>query len=62
MLALLTRSYQVRGHLAAKIDPLGINNMDKEEAKKLIIRSVSVDAKVRNIDILKRFSMSASLD
>jgi len=39
------RSYQVRGHLAAKIDPLGINNMDKEEAKKLIIRSVSVDAK-----------------
>jgi len=39
------RSYQVRGHLAAQIDPLGINNMDTEEAKKMIIRSVTVDEK-----------------
>ena len=36
------RSYQVRGHLAAQIDPLHINNMSKEAAAKLIIRSVSV--------------------
>ena len=40
------RSYQVRGHLAAKIDPLGLNNMGEEEAKKMIIRSVTVDEKV----------------
>ena len=40
------RSYQVRGHLAASIDPLGLNNMDREQAKKMIIRSVTVDAKV----------------
>jgi 2-oxoglutarate dehydrogenase E1 component len=39
------RSYQVRGHLAAQIDPLGLNNMDKEQAKKMIIRSVTVDEK-----------------
>merc|ERR1711962_200041 len=39
------RSYQVRGHLAAKIDPLGLNNMGEEEAKKMIIRSVTVDEK-----------------
>jgi len=39
------RSYQVRGHLAAQIDPLGLNNMDSEEAKKMIIRSVRVDEK-----------------
>merc|ERR1719317_102824 len=31
------RSYQVRGHLAAQIDPLGLNNMDKEKAKNMII-------------------------
>merc|ERR1712165_344292 len=36
------RSYQVRGHLAASIDPLNINNMNKDEARKLIIRSVEV--------------------
>ena len=36
------RSYQVRGHLAAKIDPLNINNMSREEARKLIIRSAVV--------------------
>lgn len=36
------RSYQVRGHLAAQIDPLNLNNMPKEEAKRLIIRSVQV--------------------
>ena len=40
------RSYQVRGHLAAQIDPLGLNNMDREQAKKMIIRSVTVDEKV----------------
>merc|ERR1719423_73916 len=39
------RSYQVRGHLAAQIDPLGLNNMDPEQAKKMIIRSVTVDEK-----------------
>jgi len=39
------RSYQVRGHLAAHIDPLGLNNMDREQAKKMIIRSVTVDQK-----------------
>ena len=36
------RSYQVRGHLAAKIDPLNLSNMSIEAAKKLIIRSVTV--------------------
>merc|ERR1712223_837590 len=36
------RSYQVRGHLAASIDPLNINNMNKDEARKLIIRSAVV--------------------
>ena len=40
------RSYQVRGHLAASIDPLGLNNMDREQARKMIIRSVTVDEKV----------------
>ena len=40
------RSYQVRGHLAASIDPLGLNNMDREKARKMIIRSVTVDEKV----------------
>merc|ERR1719348_1440937 len=39
------RSYQVRGHLAANIDPLGLNNMSMEAAKKMIIRSVTVDEK-----------------
>merc|ERR1719228_3187566 len=39
------RSYQVRGHLAAQIDPLGLNNMDREQARKMIIRSVTVDEK-----------------
>ncbi len=28
--------------MAAQIDPLNLNNMNKEEAKKLIIRSVTV--------------------
>ena len=42
----LFRSYQVRGHLAANIDPLGLNNMDKEAAKKMINRSVTIDDKV----------------
>merc|ERR1712226_1763409 len=37
------RSYQVRGHLAAKLDPLQINVMDKEKADKLILRSMDVD-------------------
>ena len=39
---LLIRSYVSRGHLAAQIDPLGLNNMDREQAKKMIIRSVTV--------------------
>jgi len=39
------RSYQVRGHLAAQIDPLGLNNMEKDKAKNMIIRSVKVDEK-----------------
>eukprot|EP00091_Calanus_sinicus_P010333 TRINITY_DN2411_c0_g1_i4.p3 TRINITY_DN2411_c0_g1~~TRINITY_DN2411_c0_g1_i4.p3 ORF type:complete len:121 (+),score=45.20 TRINITY_DN2411_c0_g1_i4:382-744(+) len=39
------RSYQVRGHLAAQIDPLGLNNMEKEKAKNMIIRSVTVEDK-----------------
>ena len=38
----LYRSYQVRGHLAAKIDPLNINNKTRQQAKKLVIRSVKV--------------------
>ena len=42
----LHRSYQVRGHLAAQIDPLGLNNMEKEKAKDMIIRSVTVEDKV----------------
>ena len=33
----------MRGHLAASIDPLNINNMNKDEARKLIIRSAVVD-------------------
>ena len=39
---------QVRGHLAAQIDPLGLNNMEREKAKKMIIRSVTVDQKVHS--------------
>ncbi len=35
-------SRQVRGHLAAQVDPLNLNNMNREEAKKLIIRSVNI--------------------
>merc|ERR1711971_359973 len=30
------RSYQVRGHLAAEIDPLGLNNMEREKAKETV--------------------------
>jgi 2-oxoglutarate dehydrogenase complex dehydrogenase (E1) component-like enzyme len=36
----------VRGHLAANIDPLGLNNMKREDAKKMIIRSVTINDKV----------------
>ena len=32
----------MRGHLAAKIDPLNLSNMSIDAAKKLIIRSVQV--------------------
>ena len=46
VILMLSRSYQVRGHLAANIDPLGLNNIDTEQAKKMIIRSVTVDSKV----------------
>ena len=38
----------MRGHLAAQIDPLGLNNMDKEKAKNMIIRSVTIEDKVRH--------------
>ena len=41
--------FQVRGHLAAQIDPLGLNNMEREKAKKMIIRSVTVDQKVHSL-------------
>ena len=51
-LKILFRSYQVRGHLAAQIDPLGLNNMNPEQAKKMIIRSVTVDEKVGEHNIL----------
>ena len=33
----------MRGHLAAKLDPLNINIMDKEKAEKLILRSMDVE-------------------
>ncbi len=33
---------KVRGHLAAQTDPLNLNTMTKEDAQKMIIRSVSV--------------------
>ena len=46
VILMFSRSYQVRGHLAANIDPLGLNNIDTEQAKKMIIRSVTVDSKV----------------
>ena len=49
----LCRSYQVRGHLAAQIDPLGLNNMDSEKARNMIIRSVKVDEK----DLDKEFQL-----
>ena len=35
----------MRGHLAAQIDPLGLNNMEKKKARDMIIRSVTVDEK-----------------
>ena len=44
----------MRGHLAAQIDPLGLNNMDKEKARNMIIRSVTVDEKVQ----LESFDLS----
>merc|ERR1719192_1080505 len=46
----LIRSYQVRGHMAAKIDPLGINNMSKEESDKLIFRSMDMEGMENNMD------------
>ena len=36
----------MRGHLAAQIDPIGLNNMNREKARNMIIRSVTVDEKV----------------
>jgi len=39
------RSFQVRGHLAAQIDPLGINNVQREVVNDVIIRSVQVEKK-----------------
>ena len=36
----------MRGHLAAQIDPIGLNNMDREKARNMIIRSVTVEEKV----------------
>jgi len=36
------RSYQVRGHLAAKTDPLKMTTLSPDDARKLIIRSVTV--------------------
>ena len=44
----------MRGHLAAQIDPLGLNNMDREKARNMIIRSVTVDEKVQ----LESFDLS----
>ena len=41
----------MRGHLAAQIDPLGLNNMDPENARKMIIRSVTGDEKVKRMVI-----------
>ena len=32
--------------MAAQIDPIGLNNMDREKARNMIIRSVTVDEKV----------------
>ena len=51
----LGRSYQVRGHLAAQIDPLGLNNMEQEEARKMIIRSVQIDNKVNSQRLPSKF-------
>ena len=57
-------SLKVRGHLAASIDPLGLNNMDREQAKKMIIRSVTVEDKVweliKHSDILTQNLLFAS--
>eukprot|EP00096_Caligus_rogercresseyi_P002084 TRINITY_DN1387_c0_g2_i2.p1 TRINITY_DN1387_c0_g2~~TRINITY_DN1387_c0_g2_i2.p1 ORF type:complete len:1006 (-),score=256.82 TRINITY_DN1387_c0_g2_i2:757-3774(-) len=36
------RSYQIRGHLAAQIDPLNLINMSRDEAQKLILRRSEV--------------------
>uniref|UniRef100_A0A0K2UIX6 2-oxoglutarate dehydrogenase, mitochondrial n=1 Tax=Lepeophtheirus salmonis TaxID=72036 RepID=A0A0K2UIX6_LEPSM len=36
------RSYQVRGHLAAQIDPLNLINMTRDEAQRLIIRGTDI--------------------
>ena len=44
----------MRGHLAAQIDPIGLNNMDREKARNMIIRSVTVDEKVQ----LESFDLS----
>ena len=59
----------MRGHLAAQIDPLGLNNMDKEKAKNMIIRSVTIEDKVRHkvtanevLVISKRFFMKDLLN
>ena len=45
---------QVRGHLAAKIDPLNINNMSEENAKKLIFRSLDSDFQEQHMDTVFR--------
>jgi hypothetical protein len=44
----------VRGHLAANIDPLGLNNMKREDAKKMIIRSVTINDKVCLLSLFVR--------
>ena len=36
--------------MAAQIDPLGINNMAKEESQKLIFRSMDMEQQERNMD------------
>ena len=46
----IIRSYQVRGHLAAQIDPLGINNMTQEEARSLILRSMDMEMQEAHMD------------
>ena len=40
----------MRGHLAAQIDPLNLNYKTRQEAKKLVIRSVEVqDSDMDNV-------------